>query len=367
MTLTKRGHYWVTDLNTGGHDRIGINTNQTNRGLALAVESQIRTALRDARRGAHPRKSKSAKAGRPIALCFGEAMDRYIQTVMLAGVTSFEQGVPETVVNEMYRTEQLVKHFGWSTPVSKVAKWKAIAEFNREMLKAVSKQTANRQLSMLRAILNKCYEWGELGQPAYVRLNKTRSQQQYILLPKEERKLIKACDSGVADLVIFLLDTGARLSEAQRLTWRHVNLKRKRPAVTFTRTKTRYDRTVPLPKRAADMMRRRHAQHSDPDDLVFSEPSDRVVTNKYGQFYCNEGDWISLPSAYARFIMARKAAGLNSVRFHDLRHTYATKLVQRGVPLYEVSKLLGHRTLKMTMRYSHYAVGNLDQAVAVLD
>jgi integrase len=370
MTLKKRGYYWVTDLNRPGRrrdkNRVFINTNQTNRGLALAVESQMRLGLRDARRGTIP-KHKRGKTGRRNPLKFGEAVDRYIQTVMLAGITSFEQGVPETVANEMYRTEKLVKYFGYTTAVSKVAKWKAIAEFNREMLKTMAKASANRLLSMLRAVLNKCYEWGDLGQPAYVRLNKTRSQREYVLLPKEEQKLIRACDPGMADLVVFLLDTGARLSEALSLTWRHVNLRRKRPTVTFTRTKTRYDRAVPLPKRAATMMRRRHAAHSESDDLVFSEPADRMINNKYGQFYCNEGDWIPLPSAYPRFIMARKTAGLSQVRFHDLRHTYATKLVQGGVPLFEVGKLLGHRTLKMTMRYSHHAVGNLDSAVAVLD
>jgi len=368
MTLKRRGYYWVTDLNLpGGRPGKMINTHQTSRGLALAVESQMRSALRDARRGAHPRKSKSAKAGRRIALTFGEAMDRYIQIVMLAGVTSFENGVPQSVADEMHRTDKLVKYFGYRTVVSKVAKWKSIAEFNRAMLKTMSKSSANRLLSMLRAILNKCYEWGDLDHPAYVRLNKTKSQREYILLPKEEKKLIEAADPGMADLIIFLLDTGARSTEAQRLTWRHVDLKRKRPTVTFTETKSRHDRTIPLPKRAADMMRRRRAEHSDPNDLVFSELSSREIRTKYGGFYCNKGDRIPLSAAYTRFIMARRLAGLNQVRFHDLRHTYATKLVQRGVALYEVSKLMGHRTLQMTMRYSHHAVGNLESAVAVLD
>src|SRR5262245_27956238 len=126
MALTRRGYYWMTDLNRPSQTARPISTNQTHRGLALAVESQMRTALRDARRANHPRISKSAKAGRRNPLRFGEAVDRYIQTVMLAGVTSFENGVPDNVANEMYRTEALVKHFGFTTPVSKVAQWKSV-------------------------------------------------------------------------------------------------------------------------------------------------------------------------------------------------------------------------------------------------
>jgi site-specific recombinase XerD len=52
---------------------------------------------------------------------------------------------------------------------------------------------------------------------------------------------------------------------------------------------------------------------------------------------------------------------------HDLRHTYASRLVQREVPLHTVSRLLGHESLKMTLRYSHLATADLRRAVAALD
>ncbi len=58
---------------------------------------------------------------------------------------------------------------------------------------------------------------------------------------------------------------------------------------------------------------------------------------------------------------------MTDVRLHDLRHTYASRLVQRGVPLYTVSQLLGHASLKMTLRYSHLATRDLETAVAKLD
>jgi site-specific recombinase XerD len=63
---------------------------------------------------------------------------------------------------------------------------------------------------------------------------------------------------------------------------------------------------------------------------------------------------------------AREAAGLPHVRFHDVRHTYASWLVQQGQPLAAVRDLLGHSSLAVTSRYSHLAPEHLKKAVAGL-
>ena len=60
-------------------------------------------------------------------------------------------------------------------------------------------------------------------------------------------------------------------------------------------------------------------------------------------------------------------AKIEDFRFHDLRHTFATRLAQAGVDLYKIAKLLGHKDIKMTQRYSHHCPESLRDGVEVLD
>ena len=67
------------------------------------------------------------------------------------------------------------------------------------------------------------------------------------------------------------------------------------------------------------------------------------------------------------FEKARAEAGLEDVRFHDLRHTFASRLVQGGVPLYDVMHLTGHKSLEMVQRYSHLAPDYQNRAIEALN
>jgi integrase len=368
MTLYRRGHYWWSELKVNSRTEL-VCTHQTHRGLALAAESRMRVALAAERQKRQRQTTRHGNKRRRQRMTLGEAVDRYIETVLLAKTPAYGNGVEEWVAGELYRTERLLEHFGYTTSLLQVAKWASISEFNRRLLQTMKRPSANRYLSALRAVLNKAYEWGELDAPAYVRLNRARSQRHRFLTSDEERRLIAACAESIKDFVILLLDTGARVGEAQRLTWRHINLARMpRPAVTFVDTKNGENRSVPLPKRAEEMMlRQRKTAVAQLDEPVFTERARKTIITKYGETFCRRGDRIPLSNLSPLFIRARRSVGLEDVRLHDLRHTYASRLVRAGVPLFEVAKLLGHRQIEMTMRYSHLTVDTLDAAVAALD
>ena len=67
------------------------------------------------------------------------------------------------------------------------------------------------------------------------------------------------------------------------------------------------------------------------------------------------------------FSRAIKRSGIEDFHFHDLRHTFATRLVQNGVDIYVVKELLGHKTITMTMRYAHHYPESLRSSIDILD
>jgi integrase len=145
-----------------------------------------------------------------------------------------------------------------------------------------------------------------------------------------------------ADLWTFLPDTGARVdTEALSLTWRDVNWE---GAVTFWDTKNNTPRTVPLTRRAMAVLISRK-QFERPFDFEYWKVRaawDRVRAH-LGQ--AENKDWI----------------------MHSMRHTFCSRLAQKGVPLQQIKELAGHKSLSVTLRYAHLCPKNLADAIAMLE
>jgi integrase len=81
----------------------------------------------------------------------------------------------------------------------------------------------------------------------------------------------------------------------------------------------------------------------------------------------SEAPFVSVRSLREAYDKTLKKADIKDFRFHDLRHTFATRLVQNGVDLYKVKELLGHKTIVMTMRYAHHYPESLRSSIDILD
>ena len=95
--------------------------------------------------------------------------------------------------------------------------------------------------------------------------------------------------------------------------------------------------------------------------MIFRSRGDgqgRVVRNAAGEPLLYNNFW---------FVPAVRAAGIRDYKWHDNRHSFASRLRQRGVPLGNIAELLGHRGLAMSRRYAHLSISNLHQAVALLE
>jgi integrase len=193
--------------------------------------------------------------------------------------------------------------------------------------------TINRYLSVLRRIGNLAEQWGLLERAPRIRLLPERNERHVYLTPAEVQRLAAKCPPETRDLVRFAALTGLRRSELLRLTPADL---RGDALLLDARTKSGRARMVPLPPEAAAIARRR---------LPWQ---------------------VSLWALRRDFEDARTAAGLPHVHFHDLRHSYASWLVQSGQSMKAVKDLLGHASMTTTDRYAHLAAPHLVRAVSGL-
>ena len=111
-------------------------------------------------------------------------------------------------------------------------------------------------------------------------------------------------------------------------------------------------RTIPLNSTVYALLTAKQAATGTSSGPVFKTPLGHPLQVRY---------------LVREFCKARDRAGVTDFRFHDMRHTFATRLVQRGIDLYKVQRLMGHKTGTMTQRYAHHSPESLRDGVNVLD
>lgn len=221
---------------------------------------------------------------------------------------------------------------------------KVVQDYMDERFETVSRGTVQKDAAILKAVLNKAHREGLVDKPPlFPKFKKLKHRTRWLTL-EEERKLTDAASGHLVPLIRFAVDTGGRLSELLGLDWRYVEMEHKR--IQFVDTKNGEDRTVRLCDRALAT-------------LAALDPKDT------GPVFTYNGK--AVKSMKTAFNKARERAGLENLRFHDLRHTFASRLVQAGIPLYEVMNLTGHKSLEMVQRYSHLAPDYADRAIAALN
>lgn len=205
--------------------------------------------------------------------------------------------------------------------------------------------TVNRELALVRASLRRAADDGIIQRVPRVRLLREPPGRLRWLSADEEARLLAACRPALRRLLTVAVNTGCRAGELRALTWNDVN--RELRIVRVERSKSGERREVPLNSTAEAAIGER------PDD---ADDADPVFTTERG------APWKER-NLCARVVAAAKRAGLPGVTAHTLRHTAASRIVQRTGSVVAVRDLLGHSSLAMASRYSHLAPGHLREAV----
>ena len=332
LRLTKSGkdRWYIYYRNEGRRVRKAVKGAQC-RADALKV---LQVEVADVFRGKHGFKREGKK------IRFMEFAGLYIENYAKVNKRSWR--------DDLYSIGTFKPYFGnsWLHEISTLD----IESFKAARLKeGVSKSRVNRNLDVLKKMLNLAVDWEYLHESPARKVKRFPGSnlKERILGEDEKRRLLETCAPHLRPIVITALYTAMRKAEILSLKWGQVDLGKR--TIRVERTKSGKPRIIPINSVLLDELSRLK-QANGKSEHVFLDPA-------------NDKPMKDVKTA---FRSACRRAEIKGVRFHDLRHTAASRMVEAGVDLVTVSKILGHSTIQMTMRYAHPTPENMRRAVETL-
>lgn len=292
MSVKKRGAKWEIRVQANGRR---VSATFSTKALAVEAERKVIDDVQREKAGLRPNRS------------LADALAQYLTT----------EAVGLKAQSSLLSKARLIREH-LSRPIDRIAD--AAADIIRAG-EGLTPATINRRLALLRRLGNLCHQWGwsdtQLG--SRVRLLREQQERHVYLSLEDVAQLVDALQTeGAKDAVWLAACTGLRKSELFALTkknWRD-------GALWLPTSKSGRPRLVPVPTDAAHIC-----------DRLPLRTNEHLLRHD--------------------FVRAREACGMPHIRFHDLRHTYASWAVAAGVDIRVLKELMGHSTMQMTSRYAH--------------
>ena len=223
-----------------------------------------------------------------------------------------------------------------------------IERYKAERIKEVKPATVNRELACLKCMFNKAITWGkaDTNPVRQVKLFKENNKRLRFLEREQIPRFLDSAAEHLKPILIVALFTGMRKSEILTLQWKNINFEQ--GIIYLLHTKNGERREVLM----NDIVKKTLiavAKHPD---------SPYIFCHNDGKPYLN---------VRKSFDATLKKCGIIDFKFHDLRHTFASQLVMSGIDLKTVQELLGHKSIEMTLRYSHLSPDHKKKAVNILE
>ncbi len=330
------GVWWIQYFENGRRHRERIGP----RSLALAVREKRKTEIREGRY--FPKLHHRA----PL---FDDLLEDY---------RKWAERENRAVIKGEGCFTRLLAHFGGKR--ADAITLADVERFKQVMGERLSVGTVNRNLTLLRAIFNRALRHGRIqGSPTKgLKLELENNTRRRFMDSAEEARLMKALPERLRPLATAALHTGMRLGELLALKWKDVDFAN--GTILVREAKAGEGRVAwmsPVAAKALKVLRRKQIRRG-------AAKGDLTAIRELYVFRDARGS--ARTNLWRYWHVALRDAKVDDLRFHDLRHTFASRLVNQGVDLYTVKELLGHKTLRMTERYSHVAAAHLRDAVARL-
>ncbi len=226
-----------------------------------------------------------------------------------------------------------------------------VQQFQNELSKSgLSPASQDHHIKLIRHALNLAVEWEFIERNVLkgVKLLNVENQLHDVASAEQLQRLVEILRTDhnrpVCHILMFLLSTGARLSEALTATWGQVDLEKGLWTIPASTAKSKKSRTVPLNESALWVLAQ--AAEMKRFDSIFANPE----TGK--PFTTITRVWYRL----------RKAAGIGQMRIHSIRHQFADLVISSGRSLYDVQVLLGHSDPRVSQRYARLSMHTLKEA-----
>jgi len=333
--IYKRGNvYWIRYAGLDGR---------------IIRESSVSTRFKDAealliQRRQTIKEGKQPEIKRIPNHTFNELAERYL---------SWINGRQKSAKIKGYIIGQITSTFG-SLPLRRFNTL-TVEQLQTDLInRGLKNSSCNKVLNILKHMFTKAVDWEMVESEVLKRVRKVKllpddSKRLRYLSKQECQELINSCETHLKPIVITALNTGMRKSEILNLKWDNVDLKY--GFILLDRTKNGERREIPINRTLEAVFLDKNLIRRLDIPYVFYDPA----TGKPYQ------------DVKRSFNTACRRAGIKDFHFHDLRHTFASHLVMAGVDITTVKELLGHKTLTMTLRYSHLAPSHKVKAVDILD
>jgi integrase len=306
----------------------------------------------DAQKALSIRKAQIAEGKFEIALTkrpvlFDKLVERYIE---------YSKANKRSCRRDLTSSKMLSRTFGGKT-LQQITAW-LVERYKGQRQKDItphgnplSNKTINRELACLKHMFTKASEWGLIATNPVkkVKLFPEKQEKLRVISETEFKELYTAASPHFRPILLCAYQTGMRKGELARLKWEDVNFKD--GYIYIKETKNNESRVVPI----SDNLK---------VSLLNSKKkatSDHVFTTQEGISYSSESAWKRAWST------ALRRSRIEKCRFHDLRHSFATRLVMAGVDIVTVQELMGHKDISMTKRYSHPTPQHKKQAIERLN
>ncbi|MCZ6533961.1 MAG: site-specific integrase [SAR324 cluster bacterium] len=347
MATFKRGKwYWMDDVVNGVRYRQPLKTKNWQEALRKEKETLVAIA-----------EGKAGSQGAVARQGFNAAADAYLgERVLFTSVS--------TCRTEQRRSQALRRFFG-TTPLRRITAEGVVQYQAQRKAAGISGRTINFEVSLLRRILKRYKQWARLAED--VNTLPVQSRAARVMTPEEKARLLETAASKPRWQVhrcaaVLALNTAMRSCELKGLRWKDIDLFAKTLTIHRQTTKTDAgERVIPLNRDAvlafAELRSRaEHLGSSEQEHYVF--PACEMGRIQPGQ-----------PVKYwdTAWRTITKTAGLQGLRFHDLRHQAVTELAERGLTDGTIMSIAGHVSRKMLEHYSHIRLEAKRRALECLE